>query len=130
MANEGMGDSISDVLPTMDYLLHHIEASKEATTQPYLATMMEAAWAKLADYYELTEDSPVYSAATVLHPSLKWVYMEKTWEDRNEWIEKAKARVGELWRETYKSTTSFCPVFDQARHKGHLQDDQMGTKCG
>ncbi|KAK2468862.1 hypothetical protein H9L39_19454 [Fusarium oxysporum f. sp. albedinis] len=78
MANEGMGDSISDVLPTMDYLLHHIEAAKKATTLPHLATMMETAWAKLADYYELTEDSPVYSAAIVLHPSLKWAYMEKT----------------------------------------------------
>ncbi|KAG7404580.1 Zinc finger BED domain-containing protein DAYSLEEPER [Fusarium oxysporum f. sp. raphani] len=117
-ANEGMGDSISDVLPTMDYLLHHIEAAKKATTLPHLATMMETAWAKLADYYELTEDSPVYSAATVLHPSLKWAYMEKTWEDRNEWIEKAKARVGELWRVTYKSTTSSCPIFRPSSAQG------------
>jgi hypothetical protein len=109
MANEGVGNSISDVLPAMDYLLHHIEAAKKATNIPHLATMMETAWAKLADYYELTEDSPVYSAATVLNPSLKWAYMEKTWEDKNEWIERAKARVGELWREMYKSTTS-CPV--------------------
>ena len=76
IANEGMGISITDVLPAMDYLLHHIEAAKKATTIPHLATMMETAWAKLADYYELTEDSPVYSAATVLNPSLKWAYME------------------------------------------------------
>ncbi|KID59208.1 Ribonuclease H-like protein, partial [Metarhizium hybridum] len=109
VANEGIGDSISDVLPTMDYLLHHIEAAKTATTLPHLATMMETAWAKLADYYELTEDSPVYSAATVLNPSLKWAYMERTWEDKLEWIEKAKERVGQLWRETYKSTSS-CPI--------------------
>ncbi|KAM4067752.1 hypothetical protein HRG_012373 [Hirsutella rhossiliensis] len=71
MANEGTGNSISDVLPTMDYLLHHIEAAKEATTIPHLATMMETTWAKLADYYELTEDSPVYSAATC--KTTKWV---------------------------------------------------------
>lgn len=43
IANEGMGDSVSDVLPTMDYLLHHIEAAKKATTLPHLATMMETA---------------------------------------------------------------------------------------
>ena len=90
VANEGMMDSISDVLPTMDYLLHHIETAKEATTLPHLATMMETAWAKLADYYELTEDSPVYSAATVLNHSLKWLYMENTWEGKMEWIERAK----------------------------------------
>jgi hypothetical protein len=106
MANEGVQNSIADVLPTMDYLLHHIEAAREATTIPHLATMMETAWAKLADYYELTEDSPVYSAATVLNPSFKWAYMEKTWEDKAEWIERAKSRVGQLWRESYKSTSS------------------------
>lgn len=78
MANEGMGNSISDVLPTMDYLLHHIKAAKKTTTIPHLATIIKTAWAKLADYYKLTEDSPVYSAATVLHPSLKWAYIEKT----------------------------------------------------
>jgi hypothetical protein len=104
-----MRNSISDVLPTMDYLLHHIDASREATTVPDLATMMEIAWAKLADYYEMTEDSPVYSAATVLNPSLKWAYMERTWKDKTEWIERAKSRVGQLWRDTYKSTSS-CPV--------------------
>ncbi|KAK9443852.1 Zinc finger BED domain-containing protein DAYSLEEPER [Metarhizium brunneum] len=106
MANEGVQNSIADVLPTMDYLLHHTEASREATTIPHLATMMETAWAKLADYYELTEDSPVYSAATVLNPSFKWAYMEKTWEDKTEWIERAKSRVGQLWRESYKATSS------------------------
>jgi hypothetical protein len=68
MANEGSCNSICDVLPIMDYILHHAEASRETTTNPHLATMMETAWAKLANYYELTEDSPVYSAATILNP--------------------------------------------------------------
>lgn len=112
IANEGMRDSICNVLPTMDYLLHHIEATKKATFLSQLAAMMETAWAKLADYYELTEDSPVYSAATVFNPSLKWAYMEKTWEDKTEWVDRANARVGQLWRETYKSTesTACCPA--------------------
>jgi hypothetical protein len=58
----------------------------------------------------MTEDSPVYSAETVLNPSLKWAYMEKkTSEDKTEWIERAKSRVGQVWRDTYKSTNS-CPV--------------------
>ncbi|KJZ68326.1 hypothetical protein HIM_12281 [Hirsutella minnesotensis 3608] len=108
IANESWKKSISDVLPTMDYLLHHIEAARNTTDIPHLATMMETAWAKLADYYELTEDSPVYSAATVLNPSLKWTYMEKTWEDRQEWIERAKARVGQLWRDEYKPASQCC----------------------
>ncbi|KFA66780.1 hypothetical protein S40285_09564 [Stachybotrys chlorohalonatus IBT 40285] len=75
--------------------------------------MMETAWAKLADYYEATENSPVYLAATVLNPSLKWAYMEKTWEDKNEWIEKAKARVEQLWSKAYKPTTP-SPILRQS----------------
>jgi hypothetical protein len=96
IANEGVRHSISDVLLAMDYLLHHIETSREATTVPHLAMMMETAWAKLPDYYEMTVDSLVYSTATVLNPSLKWAYMERTWEDKTEWIERAKSRVGKL----------------------------------
>lgn len=83
--------------------------------------MMETAWAKLADYYELTEDSPVYSAATVLNPSLKWAYMEKTWEDKYEWIERAKTRVGELWREEYKPT-AHCTV------PGPIPEQRLGAR--
>lgn len=110
MANEGTTAlSIADVLPIMDYLLYYIEAARAATMIPYLATMMETAWAKLADYYELTEDSLVYLAATVLNPSLKWAYMERTWKEKEEWIERAKSRVAQLWRDTYKSKTS-CPA--------------------
>jgi hypothetical protein len=96
IANEGARNSISDVLPTMDYLLHHIEASRDATTVPHWATIMETAWAKLPDYYEMTEDSPVYSAATVLNLSPKWAYIERTWQGKTEWIDRAKSRVGQL----------------------------------
>lgn len=98
--------SISDVLPTMDYLLHHVETATEATALPQLATMMETAWAKLADYYELTEDSPVYSAATVLNPSVMWAYTENTWECKSKWIKRAKAPVEQLWRDQSEATPS------------------------
>lgn len=43
IANKGMGDSVGNVLPTMDYLLHHIEAAKITTAVPHLTTMMETA---------------------------------------------------------------------------------------
>jgi hypothetical protein len=70
------------------------------TAVPHLATMIGTAGAKLADYYEATEDSLVYSVATVLHPSPGWACMEKIWKRRVEWIEKAKARVEQLWSKT------------------------------
>lgn len=69
MATEDTRNSISNVLPTLDYLLHHADAASEATTISCLAMMIETAWAKLADYYELTEDSLVNYGATVLKSS-------------------------------------------------------------
>jgi hypothetical protein len=35
-------------------------------------------WKKLHGYYEETNQSPVYVAAVVLHPGLKWKWLEKT----------------------------------------------------
>jgi hypothetical protein len=55
----------------MDYLLYYIKTFREIIIIPYLATIMETAWVKLADYYKAIEDSLVYSAVIVLHPSLK-----------------------------------------------------------
>jgi hypothetical protein len=43
MANEGIENSISNILPTIVYLLHHIKAAKKTTTIPQLATIMETA---------------------------------------------------------------------------------------
>ncbi|KJZ70940.1 hypothetical protein HIM_09644 [Hirsutella minnesotensis 3608] len=34
----------------------------------------------------------------------------KTWEDRQDWIERAKARVGQLWRDEYKPATQCCDI--------------------
>ena len=31
-------------------------------------------------YYNLTNESPAYTAAIVLHPSFKWQYIQETWE--------------------------------------------------
>lgn len=79
MANGGAtASSIADILLTMDYLLYYIEAARVATTIPHLATMIETAWAKLADYYELIADSAVYLAMIILNPWLKWAYIERT----------------------------------------------------
>lgn len=54
-------------LPTIDSPLHHIEAAKKVAMLPHFAAMVETGSVKLADY-EVAEDSPAYSAATILKP--------------------------------------------------------------
>jgi hypothetical protein len=68
----------------------------------------------------LLEQSPVYVAVVVLHPGLKWKWLEKAWPGRPSWISRARVEVNKLWLEyaditvTTKDTESL-RVEDNAR---------------
>lgn len=105
LATEGHNDLVDSILPTMDFLLDHMETfAAELPPGPFKAAV-NTAWNKLADYYALTEDTAVYASATVLHPSQKWRYIETTWSKPHE-ISKAKAKVLEMWVDDYKPKTT------------------------
>jgi hypothetical protein len=44
-----------------------------------------------------TDQSSVYVAAVVLHPSLKWKWLEKALRGRPSWISRARVGVKKLW---------------------------------
>jgi hypothetical protein len=44
-----------------------------------------------------TDQSSVYVAAIVLHPSLKWKWLEKALRGRPSWISRARVGVKKLW---------------------------------
>lgn len=50
-------------------------------------------------YYTLTEDSPAYLAALVLHPAFRWPTVESQWADHTDWLDSGRAAVQELWNE-------------------------------
>jgi hypothetical protein len=50
-------------------------------------------WKKLNKYYTLTDESPVYVAAVVLHPGLTWRWLKKAWKGRPIWITTVEALV-------------------------------------
>ncbi|OBS15903.1 hypothetical protein FPOA_13318 [Fusarium poae] len=54
---------------------------------------------KLDQYYTLTEDSPAYLAALVLHPAFRWSTVESQWADHPGWLIRGKTAVQELWEE-------------------------------
>jgi hypothetical protein len=81
MSNGGHG-SIWEVLPTFELLLAHLEAAKVQYAhhpEQHFKENINLAWVKLNEYYALTDHSPAYIAATVLHPSYKWRFVEKYW---------------------------------------------------
>ncbi|EJP61009.1 transposase-like protein [Beauveria bassiana ARSEF 2860] len=61
------------------------------------APMYNSGWAKLDKYYRLTDESPAYVAAIVLHPSYEWHYIHENW--KREWVAPSKTLVAALWDE-------------------------------
>lgn len=94
-----------DLLPTMDYLLEHLESTLKSYTaeecSEHLLTSINLAWSKLDKYYSLTEDNIVLYAAVALHPSMKFDYFEAAWPEHPTWIENAKVKVEQLWESRY-----------------------------
>jgi hypothetical protein len=100
--------TLDNVLLAMDFVLAQFEAGKEATMKdPVMAPMYNSGWAKLDKYYRLTEESPAYVAAIVLHPSHKWHYIQENW--KGEWIEPSKKLIETLWNE-YKPVEPPLPL--------------------
>lgn len=90
-----------DLLPTMDYLLVHLESTlqlyKARKCSPHLLSSITLAWRKLEKYYRLTDENIVLYAAVVLHPSMKFDYFETSWAEHPAWITSAKAKVQQSW---------------------------------
>jgi len=71
-------------------------ASKQRTFEHHFSTNIRAGWQKLENYYTMLDDSPVYVAVIVLHPHMKWRWLEKSWITRPEWIDAAKLKFTKL----------------------------------
>ncbi len=72
--------TLDHVLLAMDFILAQFEAGKAASRDdPMMSPMYNSGWAKLDKYYCLTDESPAYVAAIVLHPSHKWHYVQENW---------------------------------------------------
>lgn len=99
---EGRFGAVWEVLLTMEWLLKHLEESKlqhERDEEPYLRIGCSLGWMKLDQYYTLTEDSPAYLAALVLHPAFRWSTVESQWADHPDWLDRGRTAVQELWDE-------------------------------
>ena len=57
-------------------------------------------------YYRRTNETPVYIAALILHPSRKWNYIEDNWQHHPDWILEAKTAIQAFWDSSYKPTES------------------------
>ncbi|KAK1807169.1 hypothetical protein LTR12_018488, partial [Friedmanniomyces endolithicus] len=70
--------------------------AEQITFEHHLSINIRAGWQKLENYYTMLDDSPVYVAAIVLHPHMKWRWLEKSWLTHPEWIDTAKIKFTKL----------------------------------
>ena len=69
-----------------------IQGPEDDASRRQIRVAINHAWDKLDKYYTLTDETPAYVAALVLHPGQKWQYFEKRW-DQEAWLESAKAKM-------------------------------------
>ena len=89
----------------MDFLIHHLEDWKERQKdKPMMMSRLLTCWYKLDEYYTLTDQSPIYAAAVLLHPVLRKAYLDDNWKGKTKWIKAAVDAARLLWQREYKTT--------------------------
>jgi hypothetical protein len=108
--NQGQG-SIVSVLLSMDMLLSRLESIKAnaTTTSSIFYSTVDMAWSKLNKYYTLTDRSPIYTVAIILHPCLKMRYFQRHWAEHPDWIENARQQMDQFYVE-YSSAVEAEPI--------------------
>jgi hAT family C-terminal dimerisation region len=72
----------------------------------HLSAAVELAWDKCTEYYRKLDDTPIYLAGVILHPSHKWQRFETLWggtKKTRKWIQEGKAKIKAFWESEYKS---------------------------
>ncbi|KAM3446391.1 hypothetical protein NHJ6243_010227 [Beauveria neobassiana] len=92
--------SLDEVICSMDFFVTHYKAAmKRYRDNVTMTDRIMTSWYKFDDYYTRTDDSPVYAAAILLHPSLRMAHMTEAWKDQAQYIEPAIRAVRTLWED-------------------------------
>ncbi|GKU22896.1 unnamed protein product, partial [Fusarium langsethiae] len=81
---------IWQVAVAYEFLLSTLEKAKTEATHrvepSYYSSCVNSAWAKLNKYYTKLDETPIYYAATVLHPGIQWSFLTKAYGEKEEWL--------------------------------------------
>ncbi|PNP85338.1 hypothetical protein FNYG_01328 [Fusarium nygamai] len=97
---------IWQVAVAFEFLLSTLEKAKTEATHraepSYYSSCVNSAWAKLNKYYTKLDETPIYYAATVLHPGIQWSFLTKAYGEKEEWLFAARQLIQKLWEEDYR----------------------------
>jgi hypothetical protein len=99
-AANGHHGAIWEALPIMEHLLKHLEKLKQSVPKrdARIWECVNNSWAKLDEYYRLTDSNhAVYAAATLLHPAMRMARFRKSWTGLlYSWIQVMEANCREI----------------------------------
>ncbi|OLL23796.1 putative AC transposase [Neolecta irregularis DAH-3] len=102
---QGDQSTIDQILTDMDFLVTHLKQMEQhyrLTNNSTLLQRVMNSWYLFDKYYDLTDDSPAYAAAILLHPSLRKSYLDKKWSHQAQYIPSTIENVRKLWKKEYK----------------------------
>nr|OQO32517.1 hypothetical protein B0A51_00926 [Rachicladosporium sp. CCFEE 5018] len=89
--------ALHEALSTLDLLMTKLEVFRrirEHAPNDHLKASVYLGWKKLNKYYQLSDQTPAYRVAIMLHPHYKLNWFQKHWgEHHPEWINEAKKAV-------------------------------------
>ena len=91
----------------MDFLIQHLKQKQEEhKEQLNLSSSLMTAWYAFDKYYKLTDQSPAYAAALLLHPSYRKEYVETHWGNIKKTTVRSTIELARrLWKKQYKPST-------------------------
>lgn len=97
--------TLDEVLSSMDFLITHLDAAKVLyQDNPTMMSRVMTCWYKFDEYYTLTDETPVYATALLLHPALRKAYLNDNWRGKPRWIKQAVDAARLLWQREYRPT--------------------------
>jgi hypothetical protein len=113
-AQQASHGALWEILPVFDHVLSHFETLQLRSTagdfnhHEGIQSSITLAWNKAKLYYNKTDESIAWIAATALHPRFKWQYFQEQWQANaalRPYLAPTKSKFKRLWENKYKSET-------------------------
>jgi hypothetical protein len=93
--------NIWNVILAIERLFGKLEELKQQISDfpdaEYLRIGVNLAWEKLNKCYRLLDETPIYYTALALYSAYRWSWFEDMWQDKPEWVIRAKNMVHDVW---------------------------------
>ena len=87
---------------------HYQQAFEKFRNKQQLLGCVLTSWHIFDKYYQLSDESPVYAAALILHPSRRKAHILKNWP--RSWHRTVFSSVKKLWEDSYKGLLNDNPT--------------------